>query len=242
MLPESSDSPLTTLTLFGIKSNRLYWALTQMGTSPAVLKTIPGLQFFKLLGSGKGGVFSLQPDFRRYGLFATWQNEAAAASFFQKSELTRVYYKNSFESWTVKLLPYKTHGYWDAVNPFPRLLPEPSPTQPIAVLTRAAINWRSLPAFWRNGRMTSKALAQADGVLAAIGLGELPFIRQATFSIWESQAHMQAYAYQNQVHRDVIQHTRAGNWYKEELFTRFIVASAEGTWHGINPLAGKLKA
>ena len=50
-------------------------------------------------------------------------------------------------------------------------------------------------------------------------------MRQATFSIWENQAAMQAYAYQNQAHRAVMQRTRAENWYREELFARFKVLS-----------------
>ncbi|RDC63210.1 Spheroidene monooxygenase [Adhaeribacter pallidiroseus] len=216
---------------------RVRWGLAQMGTSPRQLKLVPGMQFFKLLGSGQGQVFSIKPDFNRYGLFATWHSKAAADDFFQKSELMQLYRENCQEIWTVNLLPYKAHGLWDGLNPFTTLIPEPNPQQPIAVLTRAAINWRSLPAFWKNGTLTSQALEKASGVLAAIGLGELPFVRQATFSIWENQAAMQTYAYQNQAHRSVMQRTRAEKWYKEELFARFAVLSAEGTWNGINPLS-----
>ncbi len=232
------SSPLTTLTLFGLKPGRWRWGLAQMGTSPPILKNVPGLQFFKLLGSGKGRVFSLKPDFKRYGLFAVWQNEAAADEFLQNSELMQTYRQNCLETWTVKLQPYKAHGLWDNIFPFPDLSPEPDLHQPIAVLTRAAINWRSLPAFWKHGTITSAALENAEGVVASIGLGELPFVRQATFSIWENQRQMQAYAYQNAAHREVMKRTRTQNWYSEELFARFTVLSAAGTWHGANPLDG----
>lgn len=122
------------------------------------------------------------------------------------------------------------------MQPFAHLAPAPTPDQPIAVLTRAAINWRSLPAFWKHGAHTSQALEKATGVLAAIGLGELPFVRQATFSLWEKATAMQAYAYQDPAHRAVMQRTRAENWYREELFARFAIVAAEGTWHGVNPL------
>lgn len=208
-----------------------------MGTSPPILKTTPGLTFFKLVGSGKGRVFSLKPDFRRYGLFATWQTEAAADVFFRQSELMQTYRDNCLESWTIKLLPYKSYGSWSGQNPFQPTASEPSASEQIAVLTRAAINWRALPAFWKHGAITSAALDEAPGVLASIGLGELPFVRQATFSIWENQAAMQNYAYQNIAHREVMQRTRAENWYKEELFARFKVLSTEGTWNGSNPMA-----
>ncbi|MDQ3290113.1 MAG: spheroidene monooxygenase [Bacteroidota bacterium] len=236
MLPATVPPTFTTLTLFGLKPNRIRWGLALMGTSPPLLQKVADLKFFKLLGSGKGRVFSLKPDFRRYGLFATWRSEEEADAFFAHSDVMQTYYDNSEEVWTIKLLPYKAHGLWDGQNPLPALTAEPTSDQPIAVLTRAAINWRSLPAFWKNGTLTSQALEKAPGVLASIGLGELPFVRQATFSIWNSQLHMQNYAYQNQAHRTVVQRTRAEKWYKEELFARFQVLSAEGTWNGVNPL------
>ncbi|QNF35213.1 spheroidene monooxygenase [Adhaeribacter swui] len=236
MLAPPLPASFTTLTLFGLKPGQVRWGLAQMGTSPPLLKKVPGLTFFKLLGSGQGRVFSLKPDFNRYGLFATWQNPAAAQDFFKNSALFHEYRKHCQETWTVNLLPYKAHGLWDGLNPFPELIKEPEPEQPIAVLTRAAINWRALPAFWKNGTLTSQALEKATGVLASIGLGELPFVRQATFSIWQNQKHMQAYAYQNPAHRQVMQKTRTGKWYKEELFARFQVLSSEGTWNGVNPM------
>ncbi|PSR53125.1 spheroidene monooxygenase [Adhaeribacter arboris] len=236
MLSPGIAPTFTTLTLFGLKPNRIRWGLAQMGTSPPLLQKVVGLQFFKLLGSGKGRVFSLKPDFNRYGLFATWQTEADANAFFSHSGVMKMYYENCQEVWTIKLLPYKAHGLWDGQNPLPGLTTEPSSEQPIAVLTRAAINWRSLPAFWKNGTLTSQALESAPGVLASIGLGELPFVRQATFSIWSSQEQMRNYAYQNQAHRAVVQRTRAEKWYKEELFARFQVLSTQGTWQGKNPV------
>lgn len=229
-------APLTTLSLFGLKPNRVRWGLAQMGTSPPLLKKIPGLQFFKLLGSGKGSVFSLIPDFNRYGLFATWQSEEDANYFLEHSDLIKKYQENSNEIWTVKLLPFKAQGLWDKQNPFPALVKGPDDKEPIAVLTRAAINWRSLPRFWKHGTHTSKALDKAPGVKAAIGLGELPLIRQATFSIWENQSQMQAYAYQSVAHKEVMKRTRTENWYHEELFARFKVLSATGTWNGQNPV------
>ncbi|UOQ77376.1 hypothetical protein MUN84_01260 [Hymenobacter sp. 5516J-16] len=75
-------------------------------------------------------------------------------------------------------------------------------------------------------------MAQAPGVRAAIGLGELPVVRQATFSLWESQQAMQDYAYRSEKHKQVIKLTRQENWYGEELFARFRVVRTEGTWDG----------
>ncbi|MDX5346271.1 MAG: spheroidene monooxygenase, partial [Hymenobacteraceae bacterium] len=68
---------LTTFSVFHVKKGRARQALAQMGTLPPVLKKVPGLQFAKLMGCGRGKVFSILPDFYRYTLFATWASESA---------------------------------------------------------------------------------------------------------------------------------------------------------------------
>jgi hypothetical protein len=108
----------------------------------------------------------------------------------------------------------------------------------MAVLTRASIRWRKAPRFWQYVEPTSAALAHAVGVRAAIGLGELPLVRQATFSVWESAQAMQEYAYKDVKHREVIVLTRREKWYAEELFARFQVLGGNGTLDGVDPLAG----
>ncbi|MFC7668769.1 hypothetical protein ACFQT0_16385 [Hymenobacter humi] len=143
--------------------------------------------------------------------------------------------------WTVELAPLKSQGLWDGKTPFD--YPADAPTAavgPVAVLTRASIRLRKTPRFWQYVEPTSAALAQAGGVRAAIGLGELPLVRQATFSVWESAQAMQQYAYRDVRHREVIQLTRSENWYAEELFARFQVLGSTGTLDGHNPLAGLL--
>ncbi|WP_240731702.1 hypothetical protein [Hymenobacter radiodurans] len=104
------------------------------------------------------------------------------------------------------------------------------------MLTRASIRWWKTPRFWKYVAPTSAAIAGAQGVLAAVGLGELPVVRQATFSVWESAQAMQQYAYRDEKHKEVIRLTRQEKWYGEELFARFRVLSSEGTWGGKNPL------
>jgi heme-degrading monooxygenase HmoA len=49
----------------------------------------------------------------------------------------------------------------------------------------------------------------------------VPLTKQATFSIWESEAEMKAYAYKMRAHQEVIKRTRDENWYSEEMFLRF---------------------
>ena len=231
--------PHTTLTVFTLRPGHRRWGLAQMGTSPPILRRVPGLQFFKLLGSGASNGFGLWPNLDRYGLMAVWENIDAAATFFGRHSLWTGYEQRSAELWTVQLAPLKSQGLWDGKMPFD-YVPDNMPGEeaPVAVLTRASISWLKTRRFWQFVEPTSAALAQAAGVRAAIGLGELPVVRQATFSVWESAQAMQQYAYRDARHREVIILTRREKWYSEEMFARFRVLSSAGTLDGVDPLAG----
>lgn len=213
-----------------------------MGTSPPLLRRVPGLRFFKLLGSGGTAGFGLAPNWDRYGLLAVWDSPAAAAAF-EAGPLWAGYRQRSREQWQAALQPMKAHGLWDGQNPFFESVAAagpPTPGLPVAVLTRASIRWLKTPRFWRfagAGAAPLQALAEAPGVRLAVGLGELPVVRQATFSVWESEQAVQDYAYRDARHRDVIQLTRRENWYSEELFARFWVLGSAGTLDGRDPLA-----
>ncbi len=64
-------------------------------------------------------------------------------------------------------------------------------------------------------------MASAPGFQTSFGIGEVPWIKQATFSIWSSKADMKAFAYQMHEHATVIAKTRKEKWYSEDLFMRF---------------------
>ena len=215
-----------------------------MGTSPPQLRRVPGLRFFKLLGSGGTAGFGLWPNLDRYGLLAVWDSAAAAATF-ESGALWADYQRRSREQWHLELQPLRAHGFWDGTNPFAAQLAEvganPRPYDgPVAVLTRAAIHWLKTPRFWRYagpGAEPLRALAEAPGMRVALGLGELPVVRQATFSVWESEQAVQDYAYRDARHREVIQLTRREHWYSEELFARFRVLASHGTLDGRDPMS-----
>jgi len=59
------------------------------------------------------------------------------------------------------------------------------------------------------------------GFVYSVGIGEIPFIKQATFSVWESIEDMKTFAYKKMAHQDVIRRTRKESWYSEEMFLRF---------------------
>jgi heme-degrading monooxygenase HmoA len=226
---------LTTLTLFGYSGQEKIWAFAQMAFARPRLRRVAGLRFWKLLGSGHGSGFSLRPNWSRYALLAVWENLDALEKFFATSALMRAYRQHAEEIWTVRLLPIEARGAWSGVNPFSQFVPAPN-EGPIAILTRATIRLSRLRAFWSAVPAASHALDHAAGLMASIGIGEAPFIRQATFSLWRSVDDVQAFAYRTQAHREAMRRTRAENWYREELFARFVPAASEGTWQGIDPL------
>ena len=63
------------------------------------------------------------------------------------------------------------------------------------------------------------------------GVGEAPILRQATFTIWESQAAMDSYA-RSGAHLAAIKAAMQGNYFSESMFVRFQPFDAEGTWKG----------
>lgn len=226
-------SVFATFTLFGFNSGNRYWAFKQMGIASIQLKKVAGLKFFKLLGAGKGLGFSIVPDFGRYALFAVWENHEAKEDFFERHRLFEQYQAKAYESWTATLKPISTHGLWSNSNPFeelPRF--EPELNRPVAILTRASIRTNKLIPFWQNVPATSTAISKAEGLIASIGVGELPVVRQATLSFWKNMESAKKFAYQDKIHAEVIRKTRQQRWYKEEMFARFSAIDAVGTWNG----------
>ncbi len=65
-----------------------------------------------------------------------------------------------------------------------------------------------------------------------MGLGEAPLLRQATFSIWNSIADMDAYA-RSGAHLEAIRSARQDGFFSESLFMRFVPLSMHGVWQGV---------
>ncbi len=234
-------SQIVTITFFRYHGFLPRWrAFGRMGRAVAAMQGIPGLSFGRMLGSGGDNGFSIWPNWGVYGLLAVWESEAAAQAYFVSDTFFASCSSSSTERWTVYMRTYKVHGAWDGVIPFQITAPTET-SQPIGVLTRATIHAHHLWRFWRFVPSVSRSAVQREGLIFSIGIGELPLIQQATFSLWTDSLAMQRYAYQSPHHSTVVRKTRELGWYKEELFARFAPYKTEGTWEGTNPLQDYLQ-
>lgn len=233
------SSQIVTFTLLRYTGWRnRWWGLQQMGLAPEQLSgDIPGLRFAKMLGSGAGKGFSIWPNFGVYALLAVWDDEDAARDFFALHSWFQPFKERAaYQTFFLRVI--KAHGAWDGQNPFEPAA-EMDPDKPIAVLTRATIARKHLWRFWSYVPPVSASIQRHQkDLLLAIGIGELPLIQQATFSIWKNAKAMMEYAYQSQHHKGVVRKTRELGWYSEELFARFQPYSFEGNLE--NPLKGML--
>jgi len=101
----------------------------------------------------------------------------------------------------------------------------------VAALTRASIKVSKAAAFWRHAPPSQASLESMDGCQLAVGLGEAPFFRQATFSIWDSVAQMNAYA-RTGAHLAAIQAAQKHGYFSESMFARFVPLKIQGHWRG----------
>ena len=221
---------ITTSSFFRLASfSNKWWAFSQMQLGKSHLKNVKGLTFFKILGSGAKNGFSAVPNFGTYVLFCVWETEQHAAAFFELDPFFIAYQNRSCEHFTAYLHCAEAHGSWDGLQPFEKNA-QLNPDQPIVVLTRARIRFRKLLSFWSRVGSVSQSLDGYNGLALSIGIGEWPLIQQATISIWKTQKEMMDYAYQNPKHRKVVAMTRKLNWYKEEMFARFVPYKYTGSW------------
>ncbi len=187
------------------------------------------IPFFKLMGTGKNGTFDKQPDLRQWAIMATHKN--LRENNLDKYDI-EILYGKFISGWfrffncetTIHILePIECHGTWDGKKPFGNLSAKSDYDGRIAVLTRATIKLNKLKYFWQNVAPVAAIMTKAKGFEKSYGVGEVPWIKQATFSVWESKKDMQNFAYGMKEHAEVIKKTRKEKWYSEDMFTRFRV-------------------
>ena len=127
------------------------------------------------------------------------------------------------------LSPVNSHGKWSGSNPFKTQEESKANFKDsnlkAVVITRATLRWNRLLSFWKAVPKASRAIINAQGVSYFKGIGELPFIQQATVSIWESFDAVNTFAYKGKEHATIVKETKQKKWYKEDLFSRFFLIS-----------------
>ncbi len=226
---------LTTFTLFRYPPGQRLWAFKLMGRARRPLATTAGLGFHRLLGSGSGLGFSLLPDLGRYALLASWSSEQAADEFFATSPLLADCRDHAAELWTVKLLALRSRGAWAGATPFAVHPGDLPPSLPRVVLTRASLRLRALPGFWSRVPAINHSLATAPGLRLALGIGELPWIRPVTFSIWDDEACLDRFAFHGSCHHAGARAAYQHRWFREDLFARFAAIASQGQLAGLDP-------
>lgn len=231
-----APAPHVTLTFFRFPWGERRWAMAQMHRMQAPLRQVDGLQFFKLLGTGGGSGYSFWPDLGTWAVLGAWREEQAALAFHAAHPAHRAYLDHAQEAFTLHLRPFQSRGAWSGANPFAS--GAAAEGLPLAVLTRATIKpGYTLPFWWRVGRV-ARSLEGRDGLLFTKGVGERPWVEQATFSVWRSQQDMHAFAHaRGSMHAEAIARTRQGAGFREELYARFSVLHTTGSWHGHDPIA-----
>ncbi|MEM7547282.1 MAG: spheroidene monooxygenase [Pseudomonadota bacterium] len=214
-----------------------------MGASRLALPRVPGIGFWKLMGSGTGEGFTPRPNTAVWAILATWPDEGAARAGMDAPVFAR--WRNRAaaaggEAWTIFLSPASARGHWSGSTPFDA--DDIAPTGPLAAITRATIRPTKLARFWNRAPAISDRIGADPNVLFKIGVGEVPFLHQVTFSIWPDTAAMHAFARNNGPHAEAIKAVREGNWFAEELYARFHILGEAGTWGGTKILTQTQKA
>ncbi len=195
------------------------------------------VNFYKLMGSGKNGTFDKNPDWQQWAIMLAHQQQIAIPIHESPLLIVKQLCGSFISGWLqffnctvhcMLLQPVEGHGTWDGKQVFGKLAPKSDYEGEIATLTRATIRLSKLKFFWQNVAPVAVTMAGAPGFVRSYGIGEVPFIKQATFSIWQSKAAMKAFAYGSKTHAEVIQKTRSQKWYSEDMFVRFRITAQYG--------------
>jgi hypothetical protein len=185
------------------------------------------MPFYKLMGCGRNGTFDKTPDVRQWCILFTSPTLHAEPNKVLGAFINFWFRLFTYEQASVTLSTLTSHGQWEKDNPFGN--PKLSYTHgTLAVLTRANINWGKMKSFWQHVDGVAQILRDSNGFIKSIGVGEIPWKKQATISFWQDEDSMKQFAYKQRAHAEVVEKTRKEKWYREDLFCRFLVVDAKG--------------
>lgn len=193
------------------------------------------------MGTGKNGTFDKRPDLQQWAILCVTNEDMTTSSHLPVygSFIQKWYRFFGCELFTMWLEPLEGHGTWDGKKAFGELKPKSVYDGQIAILTRATIRLNKLKYFWQNVAPVAGKMNGAAGFQFSAGIGEVPWIKQATFSVWKDKASMMNFAYGMKEHTEVIQKTRKEKWYREDMFVRFKIIQHWGTIRNEDPLKGR---
>lgn len=208
------------------------WVLGQMLSARIALARQPGLEFWKICGSGTGEGFTPRPNWGVWGILGVWNGLDEAQQGVGQGAWAR-WAARADESYNLYLEPFSARGQWSGQTPFRA---QGGPSDAVAALTRASVRPAKALRFWGRVPDISAKVGADPNVLFKIGIGEVPLLRQVTFSVWPDADSMADFARRGP-HQDAIRAVRDERWFSEELYARFRIAARQGTWQGRDPLA-----
>ncbi|MEM0977390.1 MAG: spheroidene monooxygenase [Pseudomonadota bacterium] len=223
---------------FPTLSGRL-WAFAQMGFARPVLASMPEVKFWKLFGSGVGEGFTPIPNTAVYAVMTVFDDRKTAQDVLTHSPLFARYRAWAEDHWSVFLHPTSVRGAWAGETPFTETGADIS-KGPLVALTRATLRPRNIAKFWGRVPAISKMIGSDPNVIFKIGIGEVPWFHQVTFSIWPNAEKMAEFARLDGPHARAIKAVREHDWFREELYARFTIAGEFGTWPDLHSLAPKV--
>jgi hypothetical protein len=205
-------------------------ALWRVAREPRRLRRTTGVEFVKMLGTGRGREFGpAAADLGRWAAVTVWTGPPAPLPAFDRIAAAHC---------RLTLRPVASRGRWAGREPFqPAAKAADGANANILVLTRARLRPSRAVAFWRAIGPVAATVHTAPGLLAAFGVGEAPVGFQGTVSVWADAAAANRFAYRTAEHANVVATTPARRWYAEELFARLAVLDVTGDrevigWNG----------
>ena len=216
-----------------VRSRHILIAFSLMARQRLSMRKLPGLTFYKLLGTGSGKTFTVRDaDLNHWCVLSVWETQEDSLAYLT-SKPARQWRKIALTEANIELEPLSAKGTWAKKSPFGNPVPEKWDGL-TAALTRASIKPRWWREFWRSVPPVSADLNSTSGLITSLGIGEAPIGLQGTFSIWETNESITAFSSKQKPHAAVIARTHETGWYSEELFARFKVTKLSGTFAGLD--------